>query len=192
MSCHSRTNGVLFEIPLLFRHCMRQPLSVLVRLSSVARLLTSVGGFGVMLTSISCTSPVAVPSSLGADVAAVRANANAGDPRAQFNLGYAYYLGRGVPQDDAQAVTWYRQAAEQGDAVAQSTLGYAYLDGQGVLQDDVEAHKWFNLAVSRASAENRKAYAKARDALAARITPQQLAESQKLAQEWHAAFDARQ
>jgi TPR repeat protein len=152
--------------------------------------------FVLLVGAAGCSSPFKstpqlTASSTSADVAAVRANANAGDARAQFNLGYAYYLGRGVPQDDAQAVTWYRQAAEQGDAVAQSTLGYAYRDGQGVLQDDVEAHKWFNLAASRASAENRKAYAKARDALVTRMTPQQFAESQKLARAWVAAFGAR-
>ena len=32
-----------------------------------------------------------------------------------------YANGRGVPQDDAQAVAWYRKAADQGDADAQST-----------------------------------------------------------------------
>jgi len=72
------------------------------------------------------STPQLTASSTSADVAAVRANANAGDARAQFNLGYAYYLGRGVPQDDAQAVTWYRQAAEQGHAIAQYNLGVMY------------------------------------------------------------------
>ena len=43
--------------------------------------------------------------------------------------------GQGVPQDYAEAVTWYRKAAEQGDADAQYNLGVMYAKGQGVPQD---------------------------------------------------------
>ena len=45
---------------------------------------------------------------------------------AQFNLGAMYGTGRGVPQDDAEAVRWYRLAAEQGNADAQFNLGVVY------------------------------------------------------------------
>ncbi|MCH8098520.1 MAG: sel1 repeat family protein [Proteobacteria bacterium] len=38
--------------------------------------------------------------------------AEQGDAEAQFNLGLMYYKGRGVPQDYAEAVKWYRLAAE--------------------------------------------------------------------------------
>jgi TPR repeat protein len=34
-----------------------------------------------------------------------------------------YADGRGVPQDHAEAVRWYRLAAEQGNAFAQFRLG---------------------------------------------------------------------
>ena len=33
-------------------------------------------------------------------------------------LGDCYYKGQGVPQDYAQAVSWYRKAAEQGYPMA--------------------------------------------------------------------------
>ena len=42
--------------------------------------------------------------------------ATQGNAPAQFNLGLMYDHGYGVPQDDAEAVKWYRLAAEQGDA----------------------------------------------------------------------------
>ena len=45
-----------------------------------------------------------------------------------------YYNGRGVKQDDFEAVKWYRKAAEQGDADAQANLGSAYGAGRGVRQ----------------------------------------------------------
>ncbi|MFN3796490.1 MAG: tetratricopeptide repeat protein, partial [Sphingobium yanoikuyae] len=49
--------------------------------------------------------------------------ANAGDPDAQFNLGQAYKLGRGVPADLSSAVDWYRKATAQGHARAEDNLG---------------------------------------------------------------------
>ena len=55
---------------------------------------------------------------------------------AQFNLGLMYDKGEGVPQDDAEAVRWYRLAAEQGHAEAQANLGWMYDAGRGVPQDD--------------------------------------------------------
>ncbi len=45
-----------------------------------------------------------------------RLAANQGDPEAQISLGFMYAEGQGVPQDDAEAVRWYRKAAEQGHA----------------------------------------------------------------------------
>ncbi len=41
---------------------------------------------------------------------------------AQNNLGWMYQEGKGVQQDDAEAVKWYRKAAEQGNAEAQYRL----------------------------------------------------------------------
>ena len=38
---------------------------------------------------------------------------------AQLNLGLLYDIGKGVPEDDGEAVKWYRKAAEQGDPWAQ-------------------------------------------------------------------------
>ena len=49
--------------------------------------------------------------------------ADQGHAMAQFNLGHMYYSGKGVPQDNLQAVKWYRKAAEQRNALAQNELG---------------------------------------------------------------------
>lgn len=48
-----------------------------------------------------------------------------GDPDAQFNLGQAYKLGRGVPADLNQAEAWYAKAATQGHEQAQASYGLA-------------------------------------------------------------------
>ena len=125
------------------------------------------------------------------EIAALSVKANAGDADAQYNLGASYYIGQGVPQDYAQAAAWYRKAAEQGHADAQFNLGAAYGIGEGVPEDYVESHKWLNLAASRASAEKQKQFVETRDGVAQLMTPAQLAEAQKLAREWLAAFQKR-
>lgn len=56
-------------------------------------------------------------------VAEWRPLALAGDADAQFNLGQAYKLGRGVPADLTQAESWYRRAAKQGHLQAEDNLG---------------------------------------------------------------------
>jgi uncharacterized protein len=78
--------------------------------------------------------------------------AEQGDATAQFNLGVMYDQGRGVTQDDQEAVKWYRLAAEQGDATAQINLGVMYANGRGVTQDDQEAVKWYRLAAEQGNA----------------------------------------
>ena len=67
-----------------------------------------------------------------AEIAKVRASAEQGDASAQNRLGIMYEAGRGVPQDDAEAVRWWRLAAEQGYAYAQTNLGGMYGAGRGV------------------------------------------------------------
>jgi TPR repeat protein len=112
--------------------------------------------------------------------------ADQGNARAQYNLGAMYTKGLGVPQDYAEALKWYRQAANQGDAAAQAALGAGYATGQGLPQDYVQAHKWFNLAASTGADRPVAAEAlAARYAVAAKMTPAQIAEAQKLAREWN-------
>ena len=82
-----------------------------------------------------------------------QAAAEQGNAKAQTNLGVRYFNGRGVPQDDAEAVRWFRQAAEQGHAKAQFNLGLMYATGRGVPQDDAEAVRWFRQAAEQGHAK---------------------------------------
>jgi cell division septation protein DedD len=54
----------------------------------------------------------------------LRTAASAGEPESQFQLGQAYQLGKGVPQDPDMAMMWYRRAASQGHAQASDELGF--------------------------------------------------------------------
>jgi TPR repeat protein len=68
-----------------------------------------------------------------------KANAERGDPDAQFSLGLMYANGTGVQKDSAEAVKWYRIAADRGNAMAQRALGWCYENGDGVAKDEIEA-----------------------------------------------------
>ncbi len=72
--------------------------------------------------------------------------AEAGSAFAQTNLGIMYAQGEGVPEDDAEAVKWFRLAAEQGHSAAQYSLGVMYAAGDGVPQSYITAHAWWNIA----------------------------------------------
>jgi TPR repeat protein len=121
-----------------------------------------------------------VPQDYAEAVKWYRLAADQNHPRAQFLLGNMYANGRGVPQDGAEAVKWYGKAAEQGDAFALTNLGIMYATGNGVPQDDVLAHLWFNVA----AASGNEVAQKNRDFVSSTMTPDQIAEAQRLAREW--------
>ena len=74
-----------------------------------------------------------------------RGPAVAGDADAQFNLGQAYKLGRGVPVDPALAESWFRKAAQQGHEQAEENYGLALFQS-GRKQ---EAVPWLEKAAAR-------------------------------------------
>jgi TPR repeat protein len=111
--------------------------------------------------------------------------ADQGNAPAQFNLGFMYFNGLGVPQDYATAMSWYRRAADQGNTAAQLNLGVMYLEGEGAPQDYVSAYMWFNLAaVAIPTVELPNVAAAYRNEVAEKMTPEQVAEGQRLAREW--------
>jgi TPR repeat protein len=115
-----------------------------------------------------------------------RKAAEIGNALAQMTLGERYNAGRDVPQDYSKAAFWYGLAAEQGEVNSQYELGCLYEAGRGVSKDYVKAHMWFNLAASSSPATlgNRNLAETARDQAAAKMTPAQIAEAQKLASDW--------
>jgi len=103
----------------------------------------------------------------------------------QYNLGAMYDSGEGVPKDYARAMSWYRKAADQGEAQAENDLGVMYDEGKGVAQDYTQAHMWFNLAAANLPEKaGRDKAVSNRDRVAAKMTPAQITQAQKLAREW--------
>lgn len=87
----------------------------------------------LIMTALALAAPALADTKQGVDawqrgdfaaaVATWRPLAIAGDADAQFNLGQAYKLGRGVPADLKQAEGWYRRAALQGHPQAEDNYG---------------------------------------------------------------------
>ena len=110
----------------------------------------------------------------------LRKSADQGIAAAQTSLGVMYQLGNGVQQDYAEALKWFRQAANQDYATGQKVLGNMYANGWGVQQDYATAYVWFSLAAAKGDEDA----ASARDTVAAHMSPDQIAEAQRLAAEW--------
>lgn len=106
--------------------------------------------------------------------------AEQGYSEAQYKLGAMHHSGRGALQSFPLAFKWFEQAAQQNHADAQYSLGVMYRNGQGVEMDKSNAYVWFNLAASQGHERAREA----RDNLLPALSPEQVLEAQRLAQEW--------
>lgn len=65
----------------------------------------------------------------GIDFEKTKKRAEAKIAAAQYHLGIMYSNGTGVPEDDAEALKWFRKAAEQGHRNASVLLGGLYSIG---------------------------------------------------------------
>ena len=106
------------------------------------------------------------------------------DVRAEFKMGVMHYHGFGTPIEYITARTFFTTAAEKGHAGAQYYLGLLYENGQKVDKIPTEAHKWFNLAASNGYEKG----AEARDRIAGKMKPEEIAKAQREAFEWFIAY----
>lgn len=79
----------------------------------------------------------------------LRSLAEAGQPIAQFWLGYLYYKGWGMPQDMEAALTWSKAAAEQGLPFAQQVAGVLLMDPKRSAADHGLGALWLNFAAKQ-------------------------------------------
>jgi TPR repeat protein len=107
-----------------------------------------------------------------------------GNARAQALLGFMYENGFGVPQAYDAAADLYRRAAVQGDPFAQSRLGLIYDKGHGVPQNVILSYKWLDLAAANATKRERDYYSRLRNAVASKMSSDQILEGQRLALIW--------
>jgi uncharacterized protein len=110
--------------------------------------------------------------------------ARRGNPKAQAMLGFMYENGLGAPQAYDIAFELYVGAAERGDPTGQYLLGLLYDKGHGAERDDVLAYKWLDLAAAAAPVRERENYQRIRDAVASKMSLNQVVEGQRLALNW--------
>jgi len=146
--------------------------------AAVALALAAAGIAGARARDGSAPAPYA-------SAARIMRLAKQGDLKSATELGRMYQTGRGVPQDYTEAAKWYYRAADRGDARAQYELGMLYNKGQGVRRDYVLAEMWLNLSASQAVGDSRDFVTRMRDSIASKMTPGQLAASQRLARAWY-------
>lgn len=127
-----------------------------------------------------------VPQNRAEAIRLYRLAAEQGNAHSQDALGFAYRDGVGVTRDDAEAAKWFRKAADQDNIDAQFNIGEMYELGTGVKQDYVLSYMWFTLVASHGS----RPYAiRGRDRVAQQMTPDQIAQAEKLAREWKAKVE---
>ena len=148
------------------------------RLAFPFKLIAAMALAAPLLASGPGTDPVIESgASSAAGLARMQQLAQQGNAEAQNLLGFMYHKGQGVPQNDAEAVRWFRKAAEQGEAGAQNLLGIMYALGQGVPQDQVAAYALLNVASSKGTSTV------ARDLVAKELSPGQLRQAQSISQQ---------
>jgi len=130
-----------------------------------------------------------VPQDRAQAAAWYRKAAELGDANAQFNLGLMYRYGPGYSPNLDRWVEAFGPAPGHASPTAQGSPAGKYNPGSGIPKNYIEAHKWMSLAVARATGDDQKRFADARDSLAKLMTPEQIAEAQKRATEWTVAFE---
>jgi len=112
-----------------------------------------------------------------------RAAAMRGSAEAQYKLGLMYSRGIGAETDDAEALKWYSLAAAQGHAKAQYNLGMMYYFGKGVPRNRVTAYQWVLISAATGEPVAREAM----EALADKLSSEEVAQAQQAARAWEKA-----
>ncbi len=96
---------------------------------------------------------------------------------AQNKLGYLYSSGIAVPENNAEAFKWFREAAKKGNVEAQNNLGAMYSLGLGIPENSVKAYVWLSMARAQGHSSAEKSLTN----LKKKMTGGQIAEAQELA-----------
>jgi len=78
--------------------------------------------------------------------------AEAGKPRAQYDIGNMYQKGQGTAINESKAFTWFNKAAKSNYVKAQFKVGYMLLKGLGTKVDNSKAERWLRKAANKKNA----------------------------------------
>jgi TPR repeat protein len=91
-------------------------------------------------------------ASKAADLATLKAKAEAGSAEDQWILGNRFNRDTSDGGNVAEALSWWRKAADQGHAKAQSNLGHCYASGTGVSKDTAVALSYYRKSADQGNA----------------------------------------
>lgn len=103
--------------------------------------------------------------------------AETGEKKAQYYVGWMFDHGRGVPQNDLLAFSWYEHAARQGHAKAQFGIAVLLDSGEGLPQRLVDSYAWASIAADQGVSEA-EAH---RDLMSSFLTSRELERGQTIA-----------
>jgi len=75
--------------------------------------------------------------------------AEAGKPRAQYDIGNMYQKGQGPAIDESKAFGWFSKAAKSNHVKAQFKVGYMLLNGLGTKVNSSKAESWLRKAANK-------------------------------------------
>ena len=104
--------------------------------------------------------------------------AEQGNARAMHNLAVVMAEGSNGAPDYAGAAEWFRKGAEYGIKDSQFNVAILFARGLGTAQDLIQSYKWFSAAADLGDEDA----AKKREEIAAKLSPEQLAEAKSAAQ----------
>lgn len=112
-------------------------------------------------------------------------DAEKGDLNAQSSLAEMYYSGEVVSKDYAKAFQMFANLAEHGVLSAYCPLAEMYYQGRGTTQDNIQAFKWISLCIYYFHPEiSYEKELNLSNEIAAKMTPEQIEEAQRLASEF--------
>ncbi|MGA7683532.1 MAG: TonB family protein [Terriglobales bacterium] len=124
-----------------------------------------------------------LPSStyfFGTGTLELKEQASSGDAKAELDLADAYFRGSGVPQSEKEGYRLLKEAANRGLPEAQFKLG-EYIVGHGSQPGDyIAAYMWYDIAQRSRYKHSDKRLRE----ISAKMSPENIAEAQKLAQDW--------
>ena len=110
--------------------------------------------------------------------------AESGDTRAQTALGFLYYIGLWLDQNDREAFNWFESAAVQGTPEAQYYLGTMYLRGRGIPTNAAAAWFWCELSVAQGVRAERNAAFSCREEAAKSMTHDEIKAAELRVKSW--------
>ena len=106
--------------------------------------------------------------------------AERGNDKCQLYLGDIYRYGHGTVVRKDKALDWYLRSVDQKNPVAAARLYSLYLQNSVTPEDSIKAYMWFKIA----KVLGRDLSLKKEVRLKSGMTPEQVAESHRLATEW--------